>query len=539
MIDYQLQKLEAYNNRLLEDFEFFAQECLQIVGKDGGDPVPFIFNDAQKYLHREIERMRRELGLVRIKGVKGRQQGFSSYVAGRFLWHAFRLRNVRVFILSHEGLSTGVLFEKVKFFYINSPELVRPGLITDNRQELKLTNGSQYKIATAGTEDTGRSQTAQFMHRSERAYYSHVGELDAGVGQIVSYQSGTEIIDESTGNGYNHYRQECLDAKKGIGRYRLVFVPWYWQREYREPVKPDFQPDDEEIALADAYGLDSEQLQWRRSTIHELKNQAKGGGKSFKQEYPCNLEEAFQASTDGFYDTTDVLKARTCKHKANVGAIIMGVDVGGSGADADESVISTRRGIQLLSVEGMLGLDDMQLTGIVANQIDYWVGKGYTVRCFIDAGRGYGVLSRLFERGYGRWVEGVHFGGKPTNPIFLNKRAEMNFDFRAWLQTPGGVNIPDDDKISIDVASMPAAKTNSNGRFFFPPKEDIKKELGHSPDRLDSICLTFSYSVADEQEEQYYQAVSGGDGPRRRSELTVLNDYDDNTDDTTRISRFY
>jgi hypothetical protein len=181
----------------------------------------------------------------------------------------------------------------------------------------------------------------------------------------------------------------------------------------------------------------------------------------------------------------------------------------------------------------------MQLAGVVANRIDYWRFRGYTVRCFIDAGRGYGVLSRLFERGYGQWVEGVHFGGTPTNPIFVNKRAEMNFDFRAWLATPGGVSIPDDDRISIDIAAMPSVKTNSSGKFLFSPKADIKKTLGHSPDRLDSICLTFAFSVADEQEASYNVYASGPESdPIRRSELTVRRDYGDNKEDTTRISRF-
>lgn len=508
---------DEYLHRLVTDFEFFAQECLLVVPKKGGAPVPFIFNDAQKHLHREVERMRLEIGLVRIKGVKGRQQGFSTYVEGRFIWHAFRLRNVKVFILSHETLSTQNLFGKVKFFYENAPVFVKPGVVSDNRQEYKFTNGSEYKIATAGTEETGRSHTAQFMHRSERAFFKNVEQLDSGVGQIVSYEAGTEIIDESTGNGFNHYRTEVFDAVKGIGRYRHVFVPWYWQQEYREPVPAHFVRSEEEQRLVDTYGLEDSQLQWRRSTILELKSVRK-----FRQEYPCSLEEAFQASTEGFYNSDKVMAARKSKIKATSGAIIIGVDPAGPG---DRTVIAVRRSVEFLALyvyEPHEKGDDMWLAGVVAKIIDYYRVRYNSVRCFIDAGYGHGTYSRLKERKYERFVEAIHFGGKSSNPIYLNKRVEMNFEFREWLDTVGptifdpdvpdgsicGVSIPDRDDVSVDIAALPESKVNSNSKHTLMSKEDIKKEYGQSTDILDAMILTFAYPVADDGESDFSSLYS-------------------------------
>ena len=39
IVDIKLRGLQ----RLLDDFPLYAQECLKIVGKAGGKPVPFCF----------------------------------------------------------------------------------------------------------------------------------------------------------------------------------------------------------------------------------------------------------------------------------------------------------------------------------------------------------------------------------------------------------------------------------------------------------------------------------------------------------------
>jgi hypothetical protein len=66
-----------------------------------------------------------------------------------------------------------------------------------------------------------------------------------------------------------------------------VFIPWYLQREYRLPVDKPLEHTPEEEELIAKYGLDDEQLMFRR------KNIANSGIDGFKQEYPSYPEEAF------------------------------------------------------------------------------------------------------------------------------------------------------------------------------------------------------------------------------------------------------
>ncbi len=60
----------------------------------------------------------------------------------------------------------------------------------------KLDGG--YKLATAGTDDVGRSNTAQLMHASEFAFWRNAQMHMAGLGNIVADIDDTEFIIEST-----------------------------------------------------------------------------------------------------------------------------------------------------------------------------------------------------------------------------------------------------------------------------------------------------------------------------------------------------
>ena len=75
--------------------------------------------------------------------------------------------------------------------------------------------------------------------------------------------------------------------------FRPVFFAWWEMPEYRRPVPADFQLTPEEAELKEAYGLDDEQIAWRRWCI---RNNCGGDLDLFHQEYPAGPDEAFIAS---------------------------------------------------------------------------------------------------------------------------------------------------------------------------------------------------------------------------------------------------
>src|ERR1700674_4943233 len=87
--------------RLDRDYALYAGEILRIRTK-GGAIKPLLFNRAQHHVHAALEAQREHLGRVRALILKGRQQGCSTYIGGRYYHRTGRNRGLRAFILTHE-----------------------------------------------------------------------------------------------------------------------------------------------------------------------------------------------------------------------------------------------------------------------------------------------------------------------------------------------------------------------------------------------------------------------------------------------------
>lgn len=296
--------------RLKSDYKLYAENVLNIRTKSG-EIKPFKLNQSQIYLHEKIEDMRERTGKVRVVVLKGRQQGMSTYTEGRFYWRTTMNRGKQAFILTHESEATTNLFTMTKRYHeLNTATVggtpLKPDTGKDAANALHFDKiDSGFKVGTAGNKAVGRGSTIQFLHGSEVAFWPNAEEHLKGLLQAIPDQDDTEIILESTANGVGGvYYDYVMDAKEGKGEYELIFIPWYWQDEYKKVLPPDFTLTQEESQLKSLYSLTDEQLNWRREKIYELK-----GVDSFKQEYPFTVEEAFLFSGRGAFDTNWLNKA--------------------------------------------------------------------------------------------------------------------------------------------------------------------------------------------------------------------------------------
>lgn len=489
---------KAIRSKLKTDFAHYASKCLSIRAKDGAI-VNLGINEAQAYLHSRLEAQRVRTGKVRALVLKGRQQGISTYVGGRFYHRVTHNKGLRCFILTHEQDATNNLFGMVDRYHQHCPKPVKPSTGAANAKELffdRLESG--YAVGTAGAKATGRSQTVQLFHGSEVAFWPNAATHFAGVVQAIPDLPGTEIILESTANGMGgEFHERWQQAEQGIGDYEAIFIPWFWQQEYRRDVPPGFDLDDEEREYQAAHGLDIEQMVWRRNKIAELKDPM-----LFKQEYPATAAEAFQMSGhDSYIPAALILKAR----KNNVsggGPLVIGYDPNWKGKD--RAALARRKGRKVLGVECRQNLDTMGQVGWIKQVID----SEKPARVFIDVGGvGAGVYDRLLEMGYGDIVVAINFGSSPLEPQpldenkrpkggFLNRRAEMWGKSREWLEEPAGVDIPDSDALQAD-AMAPGYKYDSLTRLVLESKEDIRKRGLRSPDEWDAVALTFAEPVVE------------------------------------------
>lgn len=490
--------------RLKDDYEFYSRNCLMIRTKEDG-MQPLRLNAAQEYIHKRLEEQLASEGRVRALILKGRQQGASTYVEGRFIHKTTHNKGKRAFILTHDGESTDALFEMTKRYYDNLPDFVKPTIAASNAKELKFSLlDSGYKIGTAGNAEVGRGQTIQYFHGSEVGFWKNAGKLTKGVMQAVPKGGGSEIILESTANGVgNYYHKQWIAAEKGLSEFIAIFVPWYWQPEYRAEVKPDFVINEYEQQLIESYGLDFNQLQWRRFKIVELSADGVDGEKAFKQEYPMTASEAFQVTGGGdmLINADSCMKARAYETKGS-GPLVVGVDPSRGG---DRFTTINRQGRKLYSITSRTGEECNKLgknVSFLKNILDTVcpIAGKKPDRMFIDFGSGADIVDRLHELGYQDVVKAVHFGASPLNSDkYTNKRNEIWGELADWLNDESlPVDIPDSDDFQADVCASPYDRDSKDRRVLWP-KAKIKEKLGFSPDIGDSAALTFAEPVREKK----------------------------------------
>lgn len=207
---------------------------------------------------------------------------------------------------------------------------------------------------------------------------------------------------------------------------------------------------------------------------------------SFAREYLCDFSAAGDDQIISLTQAEDSARRMFKPGEMDYAPRILGVDPARFGSD--RSVIFPRQGLQAFAPEVYTGIDNMDLASRVAYKITTWRPDAV----FVDSGAGAGVIDRLRQLGHDP-VE-VNFGGRPTDPGYANKRAEMWFLMADWVRTGA---IPDLPELKQELAT-PTYWFDAQNRRQVEPKDDIKKRLhgGRSPDLADALALTFAEPVA-------------------------------------------
>jgi hypothetical protein len=300
--------------RLYEDFPYYARHALRIRTKEG-EIKPLILNEAQMQFWEVVERQLKTTGKVRIITTKGRQQGISTLIEAIIFWWVTQRKAMKALVVTHQSDSTSALFDLCKRYYDNCPDILRPKTKYSSRKELTFDLlDSSYMIATAGGDGIARGQTIQLAHLSEVAFWPTAAarENANGLLQAIPNTPGTMVFLESTANGHgNVFHQIWESAVKGESEFEPVFIEWFKQKEYREPVPANFQRTPDEEVLVKKHGLDDEQLMFRRRKI------AVNGLELAQQEFPCSVEEAFITSG------RPVFNLQKCQDSLNVAPDIL------------------------------------------------------------------------------------------------------------------------------------------------------------------------------------------------------------------------
>lgn len=198
----------------------------------------------------------------------------------------------------------------------------------------------------------------------------------------------------------------------------------------------------------------------------------------------------FTAESDSQLIPMDVVLRASGKHLRDEdyssAAKVLGVDVARFGGD--RSVIFRRQGLASFHPKIYRSIDNMSLAAEVAREIDEWGADA----CFVDAGRGEGVIDRLRQLNYSPL--GVDFGGKASSPHFINRKAEMWSAMRDWLES--GAALPNNEELKADLCTPTYSYSKADSRMQMESKDELRARGMRSPDLADALALTFAFPVA-------------------------------------------
>jgi len=301
----------------------YIETFLKIQTKEG-KLEPFRLNEAQERFYNVLKEEQQKGKPIRVIVLKARQMGFSTLTEGLIFKNTATSFDFNSLIIAHKDEATANLFRMSQRFYDHLPDEIKPRTRSSNAQEIifdappkQVAKGvqglrSRIRCATAGGSGVGRSYTLQNVHMSELAFWpGNKLETYTGIMQAVPDIPGTMVIIESTANGYDTFKQlwdAAVQAQRdGTDGFVPVFFPWYEMREYRRTVPADFCRTPEEEELAETFGLDDEQLAWRRWCIAI---NCGGDLDLFHQEFPATPDEAFIATGRCAFDKAALVLRR-------------------------------------------------------------------------------------------------------------------------------------------------------------------------------------------------------------------------------------
>ena len=161
----------------------------------------------------------------------------------------------------------------------------------------------------------------------------------------------------------------------------------------------------------------------------------------------------------------------------------IGIDCSGLGVD--NNVIVVRSINKILKTEKIRIATAAELCSRVKGIIEEY-GKGSLSHIAIDEAYGLDLADRLREAGLK--VNVVPFGGRPTENVYSNNRAEMYCTMKKQFEEFGMIGLTEDIKRELNCTRY---VLNNSNKIQIIPKSDIKLVLGHSPDTADALALTY------------------------------------------------
>lgn len=255
--------------------------------------------------------------------------------------------------------------------------------------------------------------------------------------------------------------------------------------------------------------------------------------------FKVHVDGEFAVNEDGKVFSIDAIAQAEQRWEgaSEAGRLFFGLDPAGESGMGDESALAPRRGLKAYPIRARRGLtDEGHLAWLLEACREHRVGREIPV-VIMDRDGSVGARIYGFLRGH---LEGIPDDAAPPFELYglrgsdKPQRESDRYDrqrdattgnFAAWVRDGGA--IPEDAKLAKEMHVLEWRQL-VNGKMKITPKEDIKKELGRSPDRYDALSLSTWEPAALRDEEPRRAAAPAS---VQATKVATAAAHDDDVDD--------
>ncbi len=347
------------------------------------------------------------------------------------------------------------LFWKARQFISYLPNELKPLGYCDKKHapHMRIINPENGASIVGECGDSiGRGNRTSIYFKDESAYYEHAEAIEAALSQTSNCK-----IDVSTPNGAGN----VFYRKRHGGKVDVFTFDW------RQDPRKDQAWYQKQVDSLDPIIVAQE------------------------------IDRNYEGSVSNAFIPSDLVMAAQARGPADVraiGGLRVGIDVARFGDD--NSVITFRRGRVLLKQVILSKLDVADVAGRARSEIAAY-GETPEQIAVDTIGIGSGVADMMrgwypdqLDRASGRKdkiVVDVNASIRMSNGLDYNLRAMMWREMREWLKT---ASIANDHDLRVDLTAL--RYNFRGGELLLESKDDAKHRGVKSPDRGDSLALTFA-----------------------------------------------
>jgi len=199
---------------------YFIKNYVKIVNVDKG-LVPFDMWDFQEEMVRDFHANRFSICKM------PRQVGKTTTTVGYMLWCVLFQEEYNIAILANKGQLAQEILSRVQKAYEYLPLWLQQGIITWNKRNIELENGSKiYAYATSAAGVRGGTYNLIFLDEFAFVPKNMADEFFTSTYPVISSGQTSKVIIVSTPCGLNHFYKMWIDATEKRSLYKPIEVHW-------------------------------------------------------------------------------------------------------------------------------------------------------------------------------------------------------------------------------------------------------------------------------------------------------------------------